>query len=244
LLEILYQDKYLIAINKPSGLLTHRSPIDRHETRFAIQLLRDQIGQYVYPVHRLDKPTSGVLLFTLDKESAARLSEQFKEHTTQKHYLAVVRGYTDLEGIINHPLTEKLDKISDKNRSKTPEPQEAITEYSRLGTVEIPFAVGRYEKSRYSLLHVRPQTGRKHQIRRHVKHLSHHLICDTKYGRGEHNKLFREEFNCHRMLLHAFKLEIEHPFTKEKLSIEAPLDEIFSHIIKKFSWENLNISSA
>jgi len=237
MLEILYQDKYLIAINKPSGLLVHRSPIDRHETRFAIQLLRDQIGQYVYPVHRLDKPTSGVLLFTLDKESASLVSEQFKNHTTQKHYLAVVRGYTELEGIINHPLTEKLDKIADKNRSKTPEPQEAITEYSRLGTVEIPFAVGRYEKSRYSLLHVRPQTGRKHQIRRHVKHLSHHLICDTKYGRGEHNKLFREEFNCHRMLLHAFKLEIEHPFTQEKLSIEAPLDETFTHIFKEFHWE-------
>ncbi|MEA1920316.1 MAG: tRNA pseudouridine(65) synthase TruC [Campylobacterota bacterium] len=238
MLEILYQDKHLIAINKPSGLLVHRSPIDRHETRFAIQLLRDQIGQYVYPVHRLDKPTSGVLLFTLDKESAQLVSEQFRAHTTQKHYLAVVRGYTELEGIIDHPLTEKLDKISDKNRTKVPEAQEAITKYRRLATVEIPYAVGRYEKSRYSLLHVKPKTGRKHQIRRHVKHLSHHLICDTKYGRGEHNRLFREVFDCHRMLLHARKLEITHPYTQERLSITAPLDETLTHIFQKFSWEN------
>ncbi len=237
MLEILYQDEHLIAINKPSGLLVHRSPIDRHETRFAIQLLRDQIGRYVYPVHRLDKPTSGVLLFTLDKESASRVSKQFRDHSTQKHYLAIVRGYTQLEGIINHPLIEKLDKISDKNRSKTPEAQEAITEYTRLESVEIPHSVGRYKNSRYSLLHVRPQTGRKHQIRRHVKHISHHLICDTKYGRGEHNRLFREVFDCQRMLLHAFRLEILHPFSKEKLVIKAPLDETFLHIFQEFSWE-------
>jgi tRNA pseudouridine65 synthase len=235
-LEILYQDKHLIAINKPSGLLVHRSPIDKHETRFAIQILRDQIGKYVYPIHRLDKPTSGVLLFTLDKESATILSEQFKSHTTQKHYLAIVRGYTDTEGIIEHPLVEKLDKISDKNRSKEPEAKEALTEYTRVATVEIPYAVGRYEKSRYSLLHVRPKTGRKHQIRRHVKHISHHLICDTKYGRGEHNKLFREKYNCNRMLLHAYKLEITHPYTKERVIIKAPLDDTFKNIFREFSW--------
>jgi tRNA pseudouridine65 synthase len=238
MLEILYQDKHLVAINKPSGLLVHRSPIDRHETRFAIQLLRDQIGQFVYPVHRLDKPTSGVLLFTLDKESAQRISEQFRDHSTQKHYLAVVRGFTEVEGIIDHPLTEKLDKISDKNRSQEPQAQEAITHYNRLATVEIPYAVGRYERSRYSLLHVRPRSGRKHQIRRHVKHLSHHLIGDTKYGRGEHNKLFREHFDCHRMLLHARTLEITHPFTDERLIITAPLDETFRRIFQKFSWED------
>ncbi len=236
-LEILYQDKYLIAINKPSGLLVHRSPIDKHETRFAIQILRDQIGQYVYPIHRLDKPTSGVLLFSLDKESASALSEQFRAHTTQKYYLAVVRGYTNKEGVIEHPLVEKLDKISDKNHSKIPEAKEAITKYTRLATVEIPYEVGRYKNSRYSLLHVEPKTGRKHQIRRHVKHISHHLICDTKYGRGEHNKLFREKFNCNRMLLHAHKLEITHPYTKERIIIKAPLDDTFKNIFREFSWD-------
>jgi len=237
MLEILYQDDYLVAINKPSGLLVHRSPIDKHETRFAIQLLRDQIGRYVFPVHRLDKPTSGVLLFTLDRESAQKISKQFRDHTTQKHYLAVVRGFSEVEGIIDHPLTEKPDKISDKNRSQEPQPQEAITHYSRLASVEIPYAVGRYAQSRYSLLHVRPKSGRKHQIRRHVKHISHHLIGDTKYGRGEHNKLFREQFDCHRMLLHASALEITHPFTNKRVIITAPLDETFRRIFRKFSWD-------
>jgi len=89
-LEILYQDEYLIAINKPSGLLVHKSPIDKHETRFALQELRDQIGQYVYPVHRLDKPTSGVLLFALDREIAKSMSQYFRNNLVHKEYTAIV----------------------------------------------------------------------------------------------------------------------------------------------------------
>jgi len=227
MLEILYRDEHFIAINKPSGLLVHRSPIDRHETEFAVQILRDQIGQYVYPLHRLDKPTSGVLFFALDKESTKLVSEQFKNHTIQKTYLTMVRGYTEECGIIDHPLKEKLDKIADKKAKKDKEAQEAITEYKRLATVEVPFAVGRYDKTRYSLVEVKPQTGRKHQIRRHMKHISHHILGDTKYGRGEHNKLIREKFDCHRLLLHASELELWHPHKDETLVIKAPLDETF-----------------
>lgn len=183
-LEILYRDEYFIAINKPSGLLVHRSPIDRHETRFAIQLLRDQIGQYVYPLHRLDKPTSGVLFFALDKESANLVSEQFKMHSIQKTYLAVVRGYTDDEGEIDYALKEKLDKIADKDARVDKDAQEAVTNYKTLAKTELDFAVGRYDRVRYSLIELKPKTGRKHQIRRHMKHISHHLLGDTKYGRG------------------------------------------------------------
>lgn len=241
LLEILYQDQYLVAINKPSGLLVHRSPIDRHETRFAIQLLRDQIGQYVYPVHRLDKPTSGVLLFALDKESAKLMSEQFREHTTQKSYIAVVRGYTDDEGVIDHALVEKLDKIADKDANKNKEAQEAVTHYKRLATVELPYAVGRYDKTRYSLVEVLPKTGRKHQIRRHMKHISHHLLGDTKYGRGEHNIFIRDQFDCHRLLLHAVSLKIKHPYKEEILTITAPIDETFKSIFDYFSWGKVKL---
>ncbi len=233
-LEILYQDEYLVAINKPSGLLVHKSMIDRHEIYFAMKILRDQIAQWVYPIHRLDKPTSGVLLFALDKYTAKLMSEQFREHTTKKTYLCVVRGYTDESGLINHALKEKLDKIADKDVKAEKEPQEAVTEYETLSSVELDAAVGRYDKTRYSLVKVLPQTGRKHQIRRHMKHISHHILGDTKYGRGEHNKFIREHYNCHRLLLHALSLEFTHPYTKERLVINADLDEIFSFIIESF----------
>jgi len=237
LLEILYQDNYLIAINKPSGLLVHRSPIDKHETAFAIQQLRDQIGQYVYPVHRLDKPTSGVLLFTLDKNSAKIMSEQFAKRETQKKYLAIVRGYTPDNGNIDHALVEKLDKIADKDVSKQREAQEAVTEFKRLDTVELDYSVGRYEKTRYSLISLFPKTGRKHQLRRHMKHISHHILGDTKYGRGEHNKFVRQTYECHRLLLHATSLKIKHPYSGENLEIKAGLDEVFVSIFKHFNWD-------
>ncbi|MGE4396845.1 MAG: tRNA pseudouridine(65) synthase TruC [Sulfurimonas sp.] len=236
MLDILYRDEYLVAINKPSGLLVHRSPINRHETEFAVQILRDQIGQFVYPVHRLDKPTSGVLLFALDKESAKLMGEQFMSRETKKSYIAVVRGYVDESGVIEHALSVKLDKIADKDSSEDKEAQDATTYYKRLATVEVPYSVGKYDKSRYSLVQLEPQTGRKHQLRRHMKHISHHILGDTKYGRGEHNKLMRSEFNCHRMLLHASELQIKHPHTGEMLIIKAPLDESFNSICKFFNW--------
>lgn len=166
------------------------------------------------------------------------MSEQFKAHTMTKTYLAVVRGYIEEEGLIDYALSIKLDKIADKDvNAVQKEPQEAITAFRRVDIVEIPFAVGRYEKTRYSLVELKPKTGRKHQLRRHMKHLSHHILGDTKYGRGEHNKMIRAEFNCHRMLLHASALEIKHPYTEEKIIINAFLDETFINIFKNFSWK-------
>lgn len=235
-LEILYQDKYLVAINKPSGLLVHKSMIDSHEIYFAMKMLRDQIEQWVYPIHRLDKPTSGVLLFALDSETAKIMSEQFKVHTIQKTYIAVVRGHTPENGDIDHALTEKLDKIADKKANKEKEAQEAITAFKRLDTVELDIAVGRYDKTRYSLVELKPKTGRKHQLRRHMKHISHHMLGDTKYGRGEHNKMIRKEFECNRLLLHAISLEVTHPYKSEQLLIEASYDETFKMIFKEFKW--------
>ncbi len=237
-LEILYQDEYIVAINKPSGLLVHKSMIDKREIYFAMKILRDQIGQWVYPVHRLDKPTSGVLLFALSKEGAKLLSEQFATHTIQKTYIAVVRGYSDDEGVIDHPLKEKLDKIADKKVSKDKEAQEALTTYKTLKRVELDFAVGRYDKTRYSLVELQPKTGRKHQLRRHMKHIDHHILGDTKYGRGEHNKFIREHFECHRLLLHAKELQFVHPYTQQIMKIEATTDEVFAHILKSFGWSD------
>jgi len=234
MLEILYQDEYLVAINKPSGLLVHKSPIDKHETKFALQMVRDQIGQYVYPVHRLDKPTSGVLVFALSSEVASLLSEQFKSHSIQKEYLAVVRGYTKESDLIDYDLKVILDKKADRDRSKNKEPQEAQTFYECLSTVELPYAVSRYPVARYSLLRLLPKTGRKHQLRRHMKHILHPIVGDTKYGRNEHNRLFREKFECHRLLLHANNILFVHPISGKKLELEAKMDETFQLVYNLF----------
>jgi len=238
-LEILYKDEYLVAINKPSGLLVHKSMIDSHEIYFAMKMLRDQIGQWVYPIHRLDKPTSGVLLFALDSHTAKLMSEQFKEHSIEKTYISIARGYVADEGIIEHALREKLDKISDKDASKYKEAQEAVTAFRCLGQVEIDASVGRYDTVRYSLVELKPRTGRKHQLRRHMKHINHHLLGDTKYGRGEHNKFVREKYDMYRLLLHAKHLKIMHPYTQKELLIEAPFDKTFTRMLKAFYFSSL-----
>ena len=236
-LEILYKDDYIVVINKPTGLLVHKSMIDRHEIYYAMKILRDQLdGQWVYPVHRLDKPTSGVLLFGLDSEAARLLSEDIKAYGMQKEYIAVVRGYTPESGVIEHALKEKLDKIADKRAQEDKEAQEALTEYKRLATVELDKAVGRYATTRYSLVKLFPKTGRKHQLRRHMKHISHHIVGDTKYGRGEHNKFIRAEYGVNRLLLHCVSLKFRHPYTKEELCFEAGLDETFVKLFNAFGW--------
>ena len=240
-LEILYRDACLIAINKSSGLLVHKSPIDRRETRFALQLLRDQIGAYVYPVHRLDKPTSGVLLFALDKETAHDMALSFRTHEVQKEYLAVVRGYVEEQGLIDYPLKQMLDTKAKKKEGNTKEAQEAQTLYEKLEIIELPYAVSRYPVARYSLVRLLPQTGRKHQLRRHMKHIFHPIVGDTKHGRGEHNKLFREKFGVHRLLLHAYRVTFRHPVTKKTIIIDAPLDNTFESLFKHFEWNHVMI---
>jgi len=229
-LEILYQDEYLVAVNKPSGLLVHRSWLDPHATEFALQKVRNQIGKFVYPVHRLDRPTSGVLLFALDKDSAKNISEQFIAHTTQKRYLAVVRGHLG-DGELDYPLKEKLDKIADKKAQLDKPAQEAFTEYQCLQQTELPIAVRPYDSSRYSLMALIPKTGRKHQLRRHMAHLRHPIIGDTSHGDGKHNAMFRDNFDCQRLLLHAAYLAVSHPISKQLIEIHAPLDDCFKEIL-------------
>ncbi len=235
-LEILYQDAYLVAINKPSGLLVHKSPIDKHETEFALQLVRDQIGQYVYPIHRLDKPTSGVLLFALDAQIAQTMSHLFRSSQVHKEYMAVVRGFTEEASLIDYPLKQMLDTKVQKKQGITKATQEAQTAYERLATVELPFAVSRYPVARYSLVKLFPKTGRKHQLRRHMKHIFHPIIGDTKHGRGEHNTLFREKYACHRLLLHAYRISFIHPITKETLVIDAALDNTWQRVFRGLGW--------
>jgi len=238
ILHIIYQDEYLVAINKPGGLLVHRSEIDRHETRFAVQLLRDQIGQPVYPIHRLDKPTSGVLVFALSSDIARQLGDIFTRHALTKTYVALVRGFAPEQGIIDHPLVEELDKYTDKKARANKPAQAAITEFTTLAQIEFPFSIDKYLCTRYSLVQCNPKTGRKHQIRRHMKHISHPIIGDAKHGKGNHNRFFQEKFECDGLMLASTKMEFIHPITNEELTLVAPLATKFSLIIHQFGWES------
>lgn len=214
-LTILYRDANYVAVQKPAGMLVHRSGLASRATRFAVQELRDQIGQHVYPVHRLDRPTAGVLLFALSPDAAQRLGTAFMSGAVTKTYHAVVRGWIEAEGVIDHP-------VQDRDFGGAPKP--ARTRYRRLAQIELPFAVDRHPSSRYSLVEIRPETGRRHQIRQHFKHLSHPLIGDTSYGNGRHNRFFRDHLDCHRLLLEARSLAFAHPFRGTQCRVESRPD--------------------
>lgn len=235
-MQILHLDDHLVVVNKPTGLLVHRSGVDRHATQFAMQTVRDLLGRRVYPVHRLDKPTSGALLFALSSDAARRMASVFSEGGVRKVYVAVVRGLMPEHGVIDYPLVEQHDAMTDQLARKNKPAQCAITEYQRLATVELENGVGRYATGRYSLLQVMPKTGRKHQIRRHMKHECHPIVGDTTYGDGKHNRFFREHFNCHRLMLAATGMNFLHPCTGEAVAIAAPLDDEFQHVVSALGW--------
>lgn len=236
MLEIIYQDEYMIAVNKPAGMLVHRSWLDSKETVFVMQTLRDQIGQYVYPIHRLDRPTSGILLFALSSEVARLLAAQFENHQLEKTYHAIVRGYLTDEQTIDYPLLEELDKIADKHATREPVLQECITHCRSIATVECPVAIGRYETARFSLVELMPETGRKHQLRRHMSHLRHPIIGDSKHGDLRQNRGVSEHFSVSRLMLHASQLNLSHPITEENISLVAPWDAQWISLTEQFGW--------
>ncbi len=242
-IDIIYEDEFLVAINKEAGLLVHRSWLDKGEARFAMQLTRDAVGCHVFPVHRLDKPTSGVLLFAKSSEVARSLSEAFMAQQVTKHYLAVVRGFMPEQGVVDYALSFKPDAIADKFADVDKPAQEAVTHWQSLAQTELPFAVSKkHETSRYSLVRLTPETGRKHQLRRHMRHLFHHIVGDTSHGDGRHNRFFRSQYDCARMLLHAQTLALSHPVTGERLSLKAGVDDQWLRILEAFSWtENADI---
>ncbi len=236
MLTILHQDDHLVAIHKPAGLLVHRSELDRHETRFAVQLLRDQLGRHVHPVHRLDRGTSGVLLFALDKETARLAGAQFERQAVDKTYLAVVRGHPPEAGRIDHALSRRRDDAEWVGDDASDAPQAAVTDYRRLATCELPHAVDRYPTSRYALVALTPHTGRRHQLRRHLKHIAHPIVGDATFGKGRHNRFFQQQFDCHRMLLHCARLQLIHPHRGTPLSLVAGPDGAFAAVLDALHW--------
>lgn len=232
LMEI-YRDPWLLAVHKPAGLLVHRSPIDKHETEFALQYARAlNGGEHVYPVHRLDRPTSGVLLFARDPDTARTVGQAMMAGEVSKTYLAVVRGWTPESGTIDHPLK---DEPEDRRLRGTEQPvRDALTHYRRLATIEIPVEIERYPTSRYSLVELYPKTGRKHQLRRHMKHINHPIIGDANHGRGRHNRYFAERFGQGRLMLAATELVLTHPVTGEELILKAPPEQSFMDVLSIF----------
>jgi tRNA pseudouridine65 synthase len=222
-MEILYRDQWLIAVNKPHGMLVHHTNIARDVSECVLQTLRDQVGQYVYPTHRLDRKTSGVLLFALDEESNRIVQGQFMRGEVKKRYIGLVRGFLNpVSGVIDYPL---------KNENKGDKIQESITHYEMIRQYEIPVPLGKHSTSRYSLVSIEPKTGRFHQIRKHFGHISHPLIGDIEHGCNKQNNLFRHRFQSDTMYLHSNFLEISHPITKEKLSIECPMQPQFNEML-------------
>jgi len=201
-LPILYRSATLVAVDKPSGLAVHRG--QSRDPVHALELVRDQVGAYVYPVHRLDRGTSGVLVFALSSEAAKTLGGAFERGAIEKLYLALVRGAPPDRARVEHALSREDGKL----------PQPAVTEFKTLA---------RY--GRYALVEAAPETGRTHQIRRHLKHLSCPIIGDVRYGKGEHNRWFRTRYALHRLALHAASLTLDDPKTSERVTIRAPLPE-------------------
>lgn len=225
MLEIVYQDDHLIAINKPHGLLVHRSSIAGDAKVFALQMLRDQIGRHVSPVHRLDRKTGGLLLFAFEKDVETAMHQQFMNGEVQKKYLAVLRGYAPDREDIDYPLAKENGTI-----------QDAFTSFVTLKRAELDVAFGKHPTSRYSLIEATPTTGRMHQLRRHFAHIFYPIIGDRKHGCNKQNKFFKEQWEMTTMLLHASELLFKHPVTGEAMHLKAPVQEEFERVNQLMGW--------
>jgi tRNA pseudouridine65 synthase len=225
MLEILYHDDALVAINKPHGLLVHRSKIAADAEEFALQLLRDQIQHWVNPVHRIDRKTGGVLLFALNKDVEVAMQAQFAENKVEKQYLAVLRGHTPDLGQIDYPLRKENGTV-----------QDALTNYITLKRAELDLPFGAHSTSRYSLVEARPQTGRMHQLRKHFAHIYHPIIGDRPHGCNKQNKFFKERWGMTTMFLHAQEIKFVHPVSGQEICITAPLQKEFQSVMKLMNW--------
>ncbi|MBF7072263.1 tRNA pseudouridine(65) synthase TruC [Glaciecola sp. MH2013] len=234
MLNILHQDQHLVVVHKPANMLVHKSMIDRHETQFVMTILRDQIGQYVYPVHRLDKPTSGVLMFALSSDVARLLAGLFENREVKKEYHAILRGFAPEQISIDYALKEKHDPIADKHAKKDKEAQSALTVLERVATLTVPEPVGRYPEARYSFVKLLPETGRKHQLRRHMAHIRHPIIGDTTHGDGKQNKFARTNLDFHQLALCATKLSFTHPITGEAIACDTHFEAPMQAFVERF----------
>jgi tRNA pseudouridine65 synthase len=227
-LPLLYEDPWLAVVNKPAGLMVHGSKLARGEDDFLADRLREQLGKPIFLVHRLDRATSGCLLLAFDRESASALGKTLMGGEVEKDYLAVCRGWPAEDAFtVDHDLDGGPGK---------PVKKPAITHFQKLREGELPIPSAGFPTSRYALLRCQPQTGRFRQIRRHLKHVFHHMIGDTSHGDGRHNRTFRMQ-GVHRMLLHAERLAFPHPQDGRRIEVRAPLDREFQKAMDLFGWQ-------
>ena len=226
-LTILYADEDLVAVDKPTDLFVHQTNLDRRDRDSVTDRLRNQLEQTVYPLHRLDRPTSGCLLFGRHKECVRAMSYLFTQRQIEKSYTALVRGHLDPTGCVDYPLSRK-------NRSQK---QPAITGWRVRQLGEVDHAIPPHKSARYSLVELFPHTGRWHQLRRHCAHIRHPIIGDTSHGDARHNRLFRTLLSERRLMLHASSLHFEHPLKEDEVcTIRSPLPRAFVKLYELFDW--------
>ncbi|MDV7188293.1 pseudouridine synthase [Lutibacter sp. TH_r2] len=227
-LEVLFEDDYCIVVNKPNNVLTHYSYYSRNiKTDILVDILKVQFGFELYPVHRLDRKTSGVILLAKNKKYISEFQELFTSQNIVKKYIAIVRGIVSNKTTIDSPVKNPDTKVY-KN---------ALTICKSISSIELNIAVHPYNSSRYSLIELTPKTGRMHQLRIHMNKISHPIVGDYKYGDRFHNRNFENNFDCHNMFLHAYLLKFKHPFTAEELIIKASLPLDWKKIITEFKWK-------
>lgn len=231
-IDVVYRDDYYVAVNKPPGLMVHRAKQTPKEEPILLQLVRDQIGSFLYPAHRLDRPTSGIVIFGLQSDAAARLVKLFTRREVSKTYLALVRGFTPQSGAIDLPLR---DRFGDDQPDYDPEchpMQDAHTDYQMKKWYELPWPQQKFSTSRYALIEAMPKTGRWHQIRRHLKHIAHPIVGDYRHGDPWHNLKFESDLGLNRMLLSAIRLQFIHPYTLEEMTIESSPGVNFEKVLQ------------
>jgi len=244
-LSILYEDDYLLAVDKPAGLLMHPSWLDKAETdTLAGRVKRYWQGAKVHTIHRLDRPTSGVVLIARSDAVARSLADAFRERRVSKTYWAIARGFTDPSIDCDYPLKEELDAIADRQARTDKDAQPARTGFRRLGISALDTPVSRYPQARFSLLECQPQTGRKHQIRRHLKHLRHPILGDTRYGDRHQNRWARAHLPYDGLMLRAMQLGFEHPVSGIYTVISAGLSSQWQAVINCFGWFGRGVAAA
>ena len=230
-LQIVYQDDNYVAVFKPAGLVVHRSKMTQSHEPVLLQALRDQLNQFVYPVHRLDRPTAGLILFGLSGAAAAKMVELFTNRRVSKYYQALVRGFVPRPCVIDKPLREKFGEDWDEGSTASHPTQEATTHFDVLEHYQVSWPIGDFESSRFSLLEVQPVTGRWHQIRRHLNHMANPVIGDHRHGDHRYNQLVYAQTGVYRMLLTAMRLDFRHPYTGELHSIVVGRGSEFDRIL-------------